>query len=366
MELTRHFTNITDPRVIGRCLHNLIDILVLILVGTIADCDDFSEIEDYGKDKIDFLRSDLGLIFPNGIPSEDTLDRMMRNLEPTHLESSLRSCATDILSNLATKQLIIDGKEHRGTIPEGSKHATIRTVSIWLSAESLSFGQLQVEDKTNEKTAIPLLIDNLDIKGGIVTIDAIACQQNVVEKIIEKGAEYLIALKKNQGNLYEQVEDWLQANKNQLPVYQCINKEHGRGEERKTYICQDFRFLEECQKWKQLNTLVMVESTRITKKKTTTDHRLYISSLKDNSPKIFHDLVRGHWSIENQLHWQLDLTFREDDSKIRKDNAPLNMNIMRKFALHILSKDKEKISFKRKRKKASRDNSFLIRILNRV
>lgn len=362
----KHFTNITDYRVVGRCLHNLLDILVLILVGTLADCDDFSEIEDYGNDKIDFLRAELGLIFPNGIPCEDTLERMMRHLEPSQLENSLRSCAADILTKLSGKQISIDGKEHRGTIPEGSKHALIRTVSVWLSEEKLSFSQSQIETKSSEKTAIPLLIENLDIKGSIVSIDAIACQRKIVEKIIEKEADYMICLKKNQGNLYQQVHDWLMQNKLHLLHYQSIDKGHGRVEQRKAYICQDFTFLDQCQEWKNLNTLVMVESTRITAKKTSIDYRFYISSLTDINPKTYHGLVRNHWSIENQLHWQLDLTFREDDSKIRKDNAPLNMNIMRKFALHLLSKNQEKISLKRKRKKASRDNSFLINTLNKL
>lgn len=365
MELTKHFETVNDFRVKGRCLHDLVDILVLILVGTLADCDDFTEISDYGKDKISFLRTELGLKFDNGIPSEDTLDRVMRHLKPTEIENCMRSCTHDILKTLSKKHLCIDGKEHRGTIPEGSKHALIRTVSVWLVEEKLSFGQSQIATKTNEKTAIPLLLDTLDLKGSIITIDAIACQQNIVKKIIDNKADYLIALKKNQGNLFQQVHDRMLSIKQQLPYYHHINKEHGRVEQRKVYIYQQLSLLEECQQWENLTTLVMVESTRITNLKTTIEHRFYISSLADKDPKIYYKLVRDHWSIENQLHWQLDLTFREDDSRIRKDHAPLNMNIIRKLALFLLSKDPDKISMKRKRKKASRDNLYLFDILKR-
>lgn len=366
MELTKHFESVVDFRIKGRCLHDLIDIFVLILVGTIADCNDFTEIKDYGNDKICFLRQELGLKFLNGIPSEDTLDRVLRHTKPTEIEGCLRSCTQEILESLSKKHLCIDGKEHRGTIPSGSKHALIRTVSVWLVEEKLSFGQTQIATKSSEKTAIPKLLETLDIEGAIVTIDAIACQKNIIKKIIDNKADYLVALKKNAGGLFEQVQDRMSSIKEQLPNYQCINKEHGRAEQRKTYIYQHFHLLEECQEWKKLNTLIMVESTRVTNLKTTIEHRFYISSLTDKNPQTYHKLVRDHWSIENQLHWQLDLTFKEDQSRIRKDNAPLNMNIIRKFALFLMDKDHDKISMKRKRKKAARDNNYLFDILKHI
>lgn len=363
MELTKYFDTVTDFRVKGRCLHSLADILGLILLGTIADCDDFTEIQDYGNDKIVFLQTELGFKFLNGIPCEDTLDRVMRHLDPLEIESSMRSCAGEILTNLSEKHICLGGKEHRGTISEGSKHALIRTVSAWIVDEKFSFGQSQIESKTNEKTAIPALLDILDITGSIITIDAIGCQVNIVEKIVNKNADYLIALKQNQGKLFEQVRDWMLLRKEQIAHYENINKEHGRGEQRKTYICQDLSFLDECQKWKGLNTLVMTESIRITKLKTTHSYRFYMSSLTDTNAQTYYKLSRDHWAIENHLHWQLDLTFKEDDSRIRKENAPLNMNIVRKLALYLLSKNTEKSSIKRKRKKAARDNDFIISIL---
>ena len=284
MELAKHFNKVNDFRVKGRCLHDLIDILVLILVGTLCDCDDFVEIRDYGIDKIDFLRNELGREYINGIPSEDTLERVMKHLLPKELEESMRACAGEISCHLSGKHICLDGKEHRGTIPEGNKHALIRTVSVWLVDDKLSFGQIQIASKTNEKTAIPALIEMLDIKGSIVTIDAIACQKNIIKTIVDSEADYMIALKKNQGSLYEQIHDLMIQRKSQLPYYESVNKEHGRGEHRKVYLCQDFSFLDKCQEWENLNSLVMVESTRITSKTTTNNISFYISSLQTEYP----------------------------------------------------------------------------------
>lgn len=188
-------------------MHLLSDILILVLCGVIADCSDFEEIEDYGQDKKEFLREELGLKFPNGIPSEDTLGRVFRYLKSSELERSLQSCSKEIMNSLAGKHLSIDGKELRGTIPAGKKHALVQQVSVWLSEESLSFAQLSVEAKSNEITAIPALLDMIDCKDSIITIDAIACQKEIVAKIVEKEADYLIGLKKNQSSLYEQVSE---------------------------------------------------------------------------------------------------------------------------------------------------------------
>lgn len=366
MELTKHFEKVTDFRVKGRCLHELVEILVLILLGTLCDCDDFLEIRDWGKDKIDFLRTDLGLSYTNGIPSEDTLERVLKHLLPSELEKSMRSCALDIMGHLSGKQFCVDGKEHRGTIPSGQKHALIRTVSVWIAEEKLCFGQKQIDTKSNEKVAIPALLETLDIKGGILTIDAIACHQNIVNLIVEKGADYLIALKKNQGVLFEQVHDRMMNIKPQLPYYEQINKEHGRVEKRRVYILQNLELLEATKDWAKLCTIVMIESTRITKQKESFETRFYISSLADKQPQRYLDVSRQHWSVENDLHWHLDLTFNEDSSRIRTGNAPQNMNIVRKLALFILNKNQDKMSLKRKRKKAARDNEFLINLLSNV
>lgn len=363
MNLQKHFTEVKDFRVKGRCLHELTDILLIVLLGTLADCSDFPEIEDYAKDKEVFLKEELGLLLLSGIPSEDTLSRVVRFLKSSELEKSLRSACKEILETVEHKHIRIDGKEMRGTIPFGKKHATVQVVSAWLSEESISFGQVQVDKKSNEITAIPRLVDDLDCEGGIISIDAIGCQKAIVEKIVEKKADYIIALKENQGELFQQINEYFEKNKQHLPSYDQINKDHGRGEKRVVYATKRVDYLDAGDDWKNLNSIILVESTRIVNNKETFHKRIYISSLRDDSPEKYANLIRGHWGIENNLHWHLDLTFREDDSRVRKDNGPMNLNIFRKFGLFLLTHEPSKISLKRKRKKASRDDKFMIEIL---
>jgi predicted transposase YbfD/YdcC len=364
MELEKHFKGLRDFRVLGRCLYLLSDILVLVLCGFLADCSDFSEIEDYGKDKIDFMRDELGLPLKNGIPSEDTLDRVFRHLEKEELEKSLRSCAQEIISCVDKEHLCIDGKVLRGSIKHGKESESVHLVSVWLSSEKLSFSQVQVASKSNEITAIPELLENINCQGATITIDAIACQHEITEKIIKKKANYLIALKANQGDLFEQVKNWLISRKSSLSSFQEMDKDHNRGEIRNTYVCQDLQLLEETHSWCGLRTIVMTESTRIIEGQQTTTNRFYISSLSGIEPQEYAKLIRGHWGIENGLHWHLDVTFREDQSMVWKDHGPANLSIVRKFALFLLAKEPSKISIKRKRKKAARDPEFLKKIIN--
>lgn len=363
MNLQQHFTEVKDFRVQGRCLHDLSDILIIVLLGTIADCSDFPEIEDYAKDKEGFLKQELGLQLLSGIPSEDTLSRVVRFLNPIELEKSLRSACKALLQSIEQKHIRIDGKEMRGTIPFGKKHATVQVLSAWLSEESISFGQLQVDKKSNEITAIPRLLEALDCQGGIISIDAIGCQKSIVEKIIEKKADYIIALKENQGELFQQINEYLEKYKSKLPFFEQINIDHGRGEKRVVYVTKRVEHLDAADDWTQLNSIVLVESTRIVKGQKSTHKRIYISSLTSSFPEKYAHLIREHWGIENGLHWHLDLTFKEDDSRVRKDNGPMNLNIFRKFGLFLLTHESSKISLKRKRKKAARDDGFMMEIL---
>lgn len=357
------FLTVADFRVQGRCLHQLVDVLALLLCGTLAGCDDLPEICDYGRAHLVFLRTELGLELRNGIPSEDTLERILKHLLPKELEQSLRACAGVVTGYLAAKHICIDGKEHRGTVPAGARHALIQTVSVWVAEAQLSFGQVQVGAKTNEKTAIPFLLDTLDVAGSVVTIDAIACQQSLVTNLVARGADYVIALKKNQKHLFEQVSERLLAQAPHLPAHTVRELGHGRGERRTVRICQDLTLLEACAPWAGLRTLVLVETARHTATGTTHTQRFYLSSLTDPDPATYARLVRQHWSIENHLHWQLDVTFREDQCRLRTGNAALNANILRKMALYLLSQTPENISKKRKRKRAAYDNNFLVSIL---
>ncbi len=362
MELKETLSKVVDFRVQGRCLHVLADILGLVFCGVIADCDDFDEISDYGKDNIEFLQQELELSFPNGIPSADTLNRVIRYLDSPSLEQCFKECIAAF--SLAGRQLCIDGKELRGTIPTGKKHALVRMVNVWVEEYSISFGQVAVEEKSNEITAIPALLDSIDCKDSIITIDAIGCQQEIVGKIRDKQAHYVIALKANQGGLYEQVVDFMQRNKSALPFARQLDKAHGRGEERQVYIAQAIDLVEEKEKWRDLHTLIMVERKRIIAGKRQEQTMFYMSSLTDTDPALYSRYVRGHWAIENGLHWQLDVTFGEDEAKLRKDKGPINLHLIRKWSLHLLKKEPSSISIKRKRKKANRDTNFLLAILN--
>lgn len=361
MQISTYFTEVQDFRVPGRCLHQLSDILGLVLCGTLADCDDFSEIEDFGNDNVGFLKEALGFDFANGIPSEDTLDRVIRYLSSDQLEACFKACLQDIA--LKGKHLRIDGKELRGTIPSGKKHALVQMVNVWVDELSVSFGQYQVDTKSNEIVAIPKLLDTVDCQGSVITVDAIGAQKVIVDKIREKQADYVIALKANQGGLYEQVAGFMEKNISQLPMHPTIDKGHGRGEQRKVYVAQNIALVDEAEHWTDLRSLAMIERIRYTSEGTAKRQvQYYISSLEPSAEQMA-QYVRGHWAIENKLHWQLDFTFREDDSRVRRSNGPANLHLIRKWALHLLKKDPQKISIKRKRKKVARSNDFLKDIL---
>lgn len=364
MELAAHFSNIVDFRVQGRCLHRLSDILGLVLCGTLSDCDDFSEIADYGQDNLDVLRAELGLEFAHGIPSEDTLERVIRHLNSSQLAACFQSCLEEL--SLQGRHLRLDGKELRGTVPAGKKHALVQMVNVWVDELSVSFGQVQVAEKSNEITAIPLLLNLVDCRGSVVSIDAMGCQQDIAGQIVSQQADYLIALKANQGSLYEQVADFMQKRKEVLPVCRSLDKAHGRGEQRRVYVAQDIALVDVAANWPGLRSLLLVERERITAQgKVQSQQQYYISSLTGASPETCSAYVRGHWGIENGLHWQLDFTFGEDACRVRRDSGPANLHLIRKWALYLLRKDPAKISLKRKRKKASRSSRYLLQLLNR-
>ncbi len=361
MQIPTYFNEVEDFRVQGRCLYQLGDILGLVLCGTLSDCDDFLEIVDFGWDNLGFLKEELGFSFDHGIPSEDTLERVIRHLSSQELENSFKVCLQDI--SLQGQHLCIDGKELKGTIPSGKKHALVQMVNVWVDELGLSFGQYQIEAKSNEIIAIPKLLNAFDCQDSVVTIDAIGAQKAIVDKIRDKQADYVIALKANQGSLYEQVADFMNRNKTQLPVHQAIDKEHGRGEERKVYVAHDIDLIDDAEQWTDLRSVVMVEPIRYTTDGNAKQQMQYYISSLEQPPEQMAQYVRGHWAIENKLHWQLDFTFREDDSRVRKDSGPANLHLIRKWALYLLKKDPRKISIKRKRKKAARNNKYLKKIL---
>jgi predicted transposase YbfD/YdcC len=364
MDVAELFFEIADPRQAGKCYHELSDIIMIVLCGYLSDCAGFEEVYDYAVDKEEVLREFLAL--PFGIPSHDTLNRVFRLLEPTQVAGVLTKWGKQIVGLLAQKQLIVDGKQLRGTIKAGRKQANVQLVSVWAEEERIGLGQSQIGHKTNEIKAIPQLLEPIDIVGSIITIDAIACQPAITELLIRKQADYSIGLKANQDGLYEQVVDWFERAGSCLPAAVSRDKDHGRAEKRIVQVNEALGLIDAAQGWDGLSSVVCVTTSRWVNGKEQTAKRYYSSSLTGCSPAQMGRYIRRHWSIENEQHWHLDITFGEDSCLVRKDHAPRNLSTIRKVALGLISRDKTKMSLKRKRKKAARDDNYLKSLLAQI
>jgi predicted transposase YbfD/YdcC len=364
MDVADLFFEIDDPRQEGKCLHQLSDILMIVLCGYLCDCEGFEEVYDYACDKEDVLREFLEL--PCGIPSHDTLNRVFRRLAPTQLESLLINWGKEIVGILSQKQLIVDGKQLRGTVEAGHKQATVQILSVWAEKERLCLAQSQIANKTNEITAIPELLNTLDITDSIVTIDAIGCQKAITQLIVERQADYVIGLKSNQDGLYSQVADWFERHKPSLEADLSRDLGHGRAEKRTVIVSEKLNFIDAAQEWVGLKSVIYVQSSRWVNQEHQLSKRYYISSLSGYSAAQLGHFIRRHWSIENEQHWHLDVTFNEDGCQVRKDHAPRNLTTVRKLALGLISRHPAKMSLKRKRKRAARDDKFLIELLNQL
>jgi predicted transposase YbfD/YdcC len=363
MKLAEIFNKVPDFRVSGKIEHKLSDILIISLCAVLSGADDFEEIEAYGQEKEAFLRDFLEL--PNGIPSHDTFNRVFRRLDKDKFDACLRTYSSEILDSLKDHQINIDGKVLRATGEKGKKNKALCLVSAWVSEHGLSLGQLKVSRKSNEKTAIPDLIGNIDISGALVSIDAMGCDKKIAALIKGSGGDYLLALKKNQKNLFEEVHDHMQSRKGLFDKHVETDYVGGRIETRTTYCSSDLRFIDGLSDWRGAKSIVMIECERVFKngkQPPSFQTRFYISSTEQNAA-FFGKATRHHWSIENQLHWQLDMVFNEDRQRVRSDNAPENMATLRKMALQLLLKHKGKNSLKKTRKKVAWNQGFLLDVL---
>lgn len=354
------FSDIEDFRVEGRCLHLLSDILMLSLCAVLCGAEDYEDIENYGKHKEDFLREFLEL--PYGIPSHDTIDRVFRHINPTQFVHCLQRWSREILDYLSYYQLNIDGKVLRGTNPSGRKKGGICLINAWASEQGLFMGQLRSEAKSNEKTAIPELLAGLDLENALVSIDAIACQSSVTRQIKAQKGDYLLALKKNQKSLYEQVVTEIARVDADIVADVWEDFGSGRIEKRVCKVIHQLDFIDDLADWQGIASVIQVVAHRETKTKKQEETRYYLSSLAEDA-HTFNRLIRNHWSIENQLHWHLDVSFREDQSRVRKDHGPENMALLRKTALQILKQVEDKQSIKSRRKMAGWDDEYLLNIL---
>ena len=363
-----HFERLEDPRVEYLVEHRLIDIIALTICAVICGADSWVEIEAYGHSKAEWLQSFL--VLPHGIPSHDTISRLFAMLNPAELQSCFVSWVKAIAELSAGEVVAIDGKSVRRSYDQGQGQGAIHMVSAWASQNRLVMGQVKVDSKSNEITAIPKLLEVLDLRGCIITIDAMGTQTAIAQQIVEQDADYILALKRNQGNLHEDVEqlfDWAsQPQFKDIPheYHQTLEKGHGRIEWRRHWLLESVEHLIDAHRWKGLKRIGMIESQRRVSGQPTTLERRYDLLSLDGDVKRFAFAVRSHWGIENQLHWCLDVASDEDYSRIRSGHAPENMTWIRKIALNLLSKETStKVGKKAKRLKAGWDNDYLLKVL---
>ena len=357
--LLSYFSGMKDPRVERTKLHHIDDILFIAIASVLSGVETWNDMEDYGTIKKDWLSTFLEL--PNGIPAHDTFNRFFSALDPDEFESRFLLWIKEIQIMTNGEVISIDGKTMRGSRLQGCKSAT-HIVSAWADQNELILGQLKVEDKANEIKAIPILLESLLLENSIVTIDAMGCQREIAKKIVSKKADYILAVKENQINLYEDIEDSFRI----LPLAgSChdIDYGHGRIETRKCSIIGDLSLVESADKWKRLASIVRIERERYFKAtgKQENETSYYISTLSDA-----HTIAKGvrkHWGIENKVHWVLDVAFNEDLSRKRAGNAAKNYSNLNRIAINLLNKDEYKAGYKRKRKMAGWSNEYVIKLL---
>lgn len=339
------FEEIPDPRRPGGNIqHKLVDLLVIILLGVICGCETWIEIEDYAHAKYEWLKTILEL--PGGVPSNDTYRRLMKRMLPQRLEEAYRQWVLPYVGGCIGKHIAIDGKTictasnyrlSNEETPEGKLHI----ISAWVREDGISLGQIKTDEKSNEITAIPKMLDTLDVKGAVVTIDAMGCQVDIAEKIIDREANYLLALKKNQLNLYESVEEYFKwartepIEKKQLKEYSYEEHEHGRHVYRTVEVCNDVSWIETVREWKRLSSIVCVTRKGEREGRQTEETAYYISSREWEADEVAKH-IQGHWTIENNLHWSLDAAFNEDSSKIHLGYSAENLSVIRKIAQKLL------------------------------
>jgi len=365
--ILHHFAQLNDPRIEKKIDHKLTDIMVLTILAVISGADTWVEVQMYGESKLEWLRQFIEL--PNGIPAHDTLGRVFAVLSPDEFEVCFQSWINSVFEVTNGEIVPIDGKTLRRSHDRASKKSAIHMVSAWASRNNVALGQVKTDDKSNEITAIPKLIEMLDLKGCIVTIDAMGCQRAIAEKIVDKGADYILALKGNQDSLHESVDKFFQEAKDtdfngiSFDYHETREKNHGRVDVRHCYTIKDLDWLPGAEKWKNLKLVGMVESERHVDGAIRREARLYIGS-RVLDAKRFGEAVRGHWGIENGLHWKLDIAFREDESRMRKGHSSQNFAVIRHLALNLLNQDKTtKVGTAAKRKKAAMDNDYLLHVL---
>jgi predicted transposase YbfD/YdcC len=367
--ISEAFSELSDPRVEGRCEYKLLDIIIIAVCAVITGAESWVEVETFGKLKEEKLRTFLEL--GKGIPSHDTFGRLFAALDAEEFQKCFARWVEGVFQVSDGQVIAIDGKTVRRSHDKTIGKDAIHMVSAWASTNGIALGQCKVDDKSNEITAIPELLRVLDVSGCIVTIDAMGCQKKIAQTIRDEKADYILHVKENQGNLYQDVQDWFAyADKVHFSginstYHKTVNKDHGRIEIRQCWAIADplaFEHIRHYDGWADLQTIVRIQRERRIGDKVEAETAYYISSLPNQADRIL-TATRAHWSIENSFHWVLDVTFHEDDSRIRIGNSPQNMAVVRHLALNILKTDNSKGSLRNKRYRAALDDSFLFSLL---
>lgn len=373
--LIEHLSPIMDPRVNRTKDHELIDILVIAMCGLLCRAETFNEMEDFGNAKYDWFKTFLAL--PNGIPSHDTFNRVFSALDPEEFLEAFLNWTQGLRQAVPDEIVAMDGKALRRALTANQNPKYI--VSAWAEENGLVLGQLKVDEKSNEITAVPQLLRVLELKGCIVTLDAMGCQKNIAKEIKEADAEYVLALKGNQNTLHREVKEFLDdavaESKTWRPVgappeakelvsKKIVEKDHGRLETREYFQSAELDWLADRLKWEGLQTVGLVQATREIHGQISTERRYYLSSLPLDIER-FARAVRGHWGIENKLHWVLDVHLGEDQSRARSGYAAENLATLRRFAINLLKSEKtKKRGIRGKQNNASWDHAYLLKLLS--
>jgi predicted transposase YbfD/YdcC len=364
-----YFTQVKDPRVERTKLHSLTDIITISILAVIAGAVGWEDIEEYGLNKREWLSTFLKLEF--GIPSPDTFRKVFERINPKEFEQCFRVWVQSLVEKLGVEVVAIDGKSLRGSYDRKSQLKTLHMVSAWSNEHRLVLGQTKVSEKSNEITAIPALLEMLDISGCIITIDAMGTQKSIAQKIIEADSDYILSLKDNHPTLHQQVKKWFENSLSldfkdvDVNISQRVEKGHHRIENRKVYTVPVSQLppLHEQDNWVGLKTVVMVVRSIQHWNKTTNEVQFYITSLANDANKIG-SAIRQHWGIENSVHWTLDVTFHEDESRIRSLHSPQNFALLRRIALNALERESSfRRSIRQKSRRAAMNDRYMLSVL---
>jgi predicted transposase YbfD/YdcC len=363
-----HFETLTDPRMARTRRHELTDIVIIAILAVICGAEGWEDIEDYAEVRLAWLKTFLSL--PSGAPSADTFRRVLSALDPQEFHRCFASWMAELANGTAGKLVAIDGKTMRRSFARERGQGPMHVVSAWVAENGLSLGQLATAEKSNEIVAIPQLLALLDVRGATVTIDALGCQKKIAQAIVEGEADYILGLKANQPLLHDEVKSFFaDAEKDAFcntphTFAETVDGEHGRIETRRIWSTSALDWMSQLKAWMGLRSLVMVERQRTVGEQTSVERSYFLSSHELPASR-FGELIRAHWSIENSLHWVLDVVFDEDQSRIRRGHGAHNFALLRKLALGLLKQEcsDPRMSLARKRKRAGWDHDYLFKVL---